>query len=225
MGYQDFISESEAENISGVSTVTLNRFVEAGYLRLEVDGDGVRLFSKSELEDLFGLTKFSPPSFEGEEPLYRGEVLDAPAPEETKGTAEVNPVEIPPAAEIPSPSHPHTPTPRPSQALWTLEREVERLKNLSNLQEKIIELREREIADLRDQRDWIKSRFEKLEEKSERDQLILVSVSETNRGLVTALEHRKSPVKAALEWLGLIPETKEMGRTQTLGSTIEVSKS
>lgn len=68
MGFEQFISESEAASLAGVSVATLNRFAEAGYLEVETESDGLRLFSARELKEVFGISSerlertSSPPS-------------------------------------------------------------------------------------------------------------------------------------------------------------------
>lgn len=194
----DLISELEAAELSGVSTVTLGRFADAGYLNVEERVDGVRAFSKSELERVFGLTidaESSDREFSTDEPTITSTteiVRDISLHNSENQTAQQHDT-----AEI---ERAEQRTPQPS-----LDREVTRLSTIVELQEKYISLKEQELKNLREERDWLRSRIEKLEEKSDRDQLILVSISETNRGLSKAIENRKSPLKSALEWIGLLP--------------------
>src|SRR5262249_35141276 len=44
----------------------------------------------------------------------------------------------------------------------------------------------------------------KFEEKSERDQILLLSETQTIRKLMLIQEGRKSPLQMALEWLGIV---------------------
>ena len=55
MAYESLIPESEASTLAAVSTRTLERFAEAGYLRVETGMNGIKLFSRSEVEHLFGV--------------------------------------------------------------------------------------------------------------------------------------------------------------------------
>ena len=81
MGYQDFISEIEASSLAGVSVKTLTRFADAGYLQIENDSDGLRLFEKNEVLDLFGIQnnnrseEFSKPAKEQPSPGVRVEKI------------------------------------------------------------------------------------------------------------------------------------------------------
>lgn len=232
MGFQDFVSETEASSFTGVSPVTLKRFADAGYLRVEVESDGLRMFSRSELETVFGLAPVIPSvrqtTAEGTPVEPEGvEILkeiylssQKPAVEEVETSAHPQKVETFAPAEAAetvavSSESQTTQAPQPSQALIALEREVTRLKSIVELQEKYIDLKEQEVKSTREDRDWLRERIEKLEEKNDRDQLILVSVSETNRGLITMLEHKKSPIRSALEWVGLLPSPPPPTPTRT----------
>lgn len=218
---QDFISATEASSFTGVSPQTLHRFAEAGYLKIETDTDGLPLFSKNELIDVFGLDSFidsedqdseteTPEVIEGT--LHGGRfvrdeivavTVDTP-PAET--SAESPAVEAPPqSSRIVSLSKENeiTEEPRGQGTVQELEREVARLKALSTLQDRLIESRESEIQDLKNERQWLKGRIEKLEEKSDRDQLLLLSETQVVRKLVTMQHERKSFMRQALDWLGV----------------------
>ncbi len=80
--------------------------------------------------------------------------------------------------------------------------EIERLKNLLAIQERMLDEKDDQIADLKNQRTWLRERVEKLEEKSDRDQILLLSETQTIRSLIAYQESRKSTVRQVLEWLG-----------------------
>ena len=54
MTKKGYITEKEASSLSGVSTNTLLRFAESGYISTSSDSRGMRLFSKNEVFELFG---------------------------------------------------------------------------------------------------------------------------------------------------------------------------
>jgi hypothetical protein len=83
------------------------------------------------------------------------------------------------------------------------ERELQRLRNLVALQERILDIKDAEVTDLRSQRDWLRARIERLEEKAERDQILLLSETQTIRKLVSLNEGRRSAFQNILEWLGI----------------------
>ena len=58
-----------------------------------------------------------------------------------------------------------------------------------------------QIQVLRDERDWLRSRVENLENRSEREQMLLLSESETIRRLVTS-ERKRGFWQRALPWFG-----------------------
>ncbi len=220
MGFQDFISEAEAISLTGMSKNTLSRFAEAGYLQLEVDTDGLRLFSKGELSGLFGLR---------EGPARPRSVPEAPPKREAAKSAAPEKAVAPPNSEMPPTAVP-PPTleaqvekvvePSPSVTAnsdQTLE--IQRLRNVLQLQEQILDLKDQQLKDLREQRDWLQARVEKLEDKADRDQILLMTETQTIRTLVNLNKQvRRSPVRLALEWLGVAapaepPQATESGRT------------
>jgi hypothetical protein len=69
--------------------------------------------------------------------------------------------------------------------------------------------------------EWLRARVEKLEEKGSRDQLLLLSETQTIKALITIQEQRRSPVRLALEWLGFI--TPPSVDTQPPRSAIDVT--
>jgi len=65
-----------------------------------------------------------------------------------------------------------------------------------------------EIRMLRDERDWLRTRLEKLEFRSERDQMLLLSESQTIKSLVTRPERRGFWQTLALPWFSAPPEQR-----------------
>jgi hypothetical protein len=101
------------------------------------------------------------------------------------------------------------------------------------MQERILDAKDDEIADLRSQRTWLRERIEKLEEKSDRDQILLLSETQTIRKLISYQESRKTVVQLFLEWIGVsqskelttMPSSSEFGANKVKtanGRTIEV---
>ena len=89
-----------------------------------------------------------------------------------------------------------------------------------DLFERLLDLREQELADLRRERDWLRNRVEKLEEKGDRDQLLLLSETQALHRLITQYDQKRSPVRAALTWLGF----SEDKQTEKAPAGIEVVK-
>ena len=121
---------------------------------------------------------------------------------------------------------------RAASDLAPLNEEIQRLKNLVSLQERILDMKESEIQDLRSQRDWLKTRVEKLEEKGDRDQVLLLSETQAIRQLIGLQQKRPSAVRGLLEWLGLggpetmpaLPSNQDMATTGGSQSTIVIKK-
>ena len=229
MGFDNYISESEAISYAGVSQATLARFIEAGYLAIEQDADGLRLFSKTQLANLFGITE---PIRE----VHQNNIIEMPmaktkvANEERVAEEEVVVAAVSNGAAYSSPTS-ESPVERKVVELFegatqtrgtafeTLDREVIKYKNIVELQEKILAMKDEEIKSLKGERDWLRTRTEKMEEKAERDQLLLLAETQTIRQLISIHDRRKSPVRAALEWLGFVnPEQQQTGTIEIKGS-------
>ncbi len=238
MGLENYVSESEATQRSGVSLRTLQRFVEAGYLSIEIEPDGLRLYSRKELDEIFGIHSTPLPAsvIEGPSessvddeirarlsPILQGSSSTIhssgahvePAPAQPSSLLESsNPS---PATSEATPAREGSITQRPSvdqkspvepSSSW-VDREIVRLKNIIKVQETLLDARDTEVKDLKDERSWLRTRIERLEEKGERDQILLLSETQTIRKLVSIGEQRKSPVKNFLSWVGLLPPEKE----------------
>jgi len=199
-----FIPLAEAIKVTGVSESTLRRFADAGYMHAQQNDEGIS-FQKEELFALFKITN---------KPLAERIVADtapsAPAAshhEDDEEKVEVEDAEVESGATMHAASHQEDApvyTAR-SACLDALEQEVAKLKALAELHEKYITFKESEIKSLTQERDWLRTRIEKLEDKAERDQMIMASMSETQRSLLTQLDKRKSTLQLALEWVGLTP--------------------
>jgi len=250
MGFENYISESEAATLAGVSANTLYRFAEAGYLGVESDSDGLRLFSKREIADVFGITDetlaskieierdtkseipLNQDNFSLEGQLGERESQNVaengaafklvstytPQPGRTEKSNSVDQTEAAQSSpgknnedqvlttEQPSAQQPVS-SAKP-ELLIRLEQDVRRLKSALELHEKLLDLRESEIGSLKSERDWLRIRIERLEEKGDRDQLLLLSETQVLRQLLTQRdqERRRTPLRAALEWFGLVDE-------------------
>lgn len=207
MGYRDLVSETEAAAMAGISARTLRRFINSGYLHVEHDADGLPLLEKEEVARLFGV---------------RVEKMAANAGNvsfaHTQSTAGEKIIDLKLASalglktrsalrkeEEPSMTVPEA-TPfelAENNAVDLLQSELDKLKHVLDVQEKLLEEREREVHQLMGERDWLRKRIERLEEKGERDQILLLSETQALRKLVNAQVDRRSPVRAMLEWFGI----------------------
>jgi hypothetical protein len=179
---QELLSEDEASVAAGVSQSTLRRFVEIGVLRTISGSDGAApRYNISELEQVFSVQiprARRPRSFLQDTPEPNQE-----ASEDSFATA--------PEAIRPTPS---------------VSSDAGRgFRQVIELQERLLAAKDVEIADLKSQREWLQSRIEKLEQQSDRDKLILLSETQTIKQLIAIESNRKSKVRAALEFFGIIP--------------------
>jgi len=83
-----------------------------------------------------------------------------------------------------------------------LHADIQRLQRVIDLQDQLLDLREAELADLKEQRGWLQKRIEKLEDKADRDQLLLLTETQMISKMLLHQTQKKSPVILALEWLG-----------------------
>jgi hypothetical protein len=113
----------------------------------------------------------------------------------------------PVTAALATPSTPPTPPESPLTPIHEIE--LMKLRSAIELQERLLAMREDEGKALRAERDWLRTRIEKLEDKQDRDQLILLTETQMIRRLVSKPEPRRSGFRAALEWLGLTPNADE----------------
>jgi len=261
MGFENYISENEAATLAGVSTNTLHRFAEAGYLGVESDSDGLRLFSKREIADVFGITDetlasrieierdyqeqestdsvlFEPSQSGSNSVELNGKDRDSgfktvstyspQQPRQTQDASVNNSIESSDLASKNSATPEPTHSDSKGELLIRLEQDVRRLKSALDLQEKLLDLRESEIDSLKSERDWLRIRIERLEEKGDRDQLLLLSETQVLRQLLTQREHdrRRTPLRAALEWIGLVDPTEYPHSANPLprAGTIDIAK-
>ena len=162
MGVEEFIGEVEAAQLSGVNAKTLNRFALAGYLKPEVDNDGFKLYSKRELCSVFRIkapnviqfTREPTPELPNEPELSEGNVALKP---------EIKPFE----------------TNSSSRALESLDYENERLRAINAMSDQLLEHLEKRIHDLTKERDWLRAQIEQLNEQVSRDQVLLLTQSQT----------------------------------------------
>ncbi len=205
MTTQERISVTEATALAGVSARTLKRFQDSGYLEVVTTDQGEPCYLKAQIIEIFGAAEalsprpvFTPPPpySSSEAPSCGMSPFNEPEAEEASSTT-----------SAPSPS-----LSAGEQSSTPLAREIERLKNLVTLQERILDMKDSEITDLRSQRDWLRSRVERLEEKSERDQILLLSETQTIRKLVSMQDGRKTALQNILEWLGIAkqPELRQL---------------
>jgi hypothetical protein len=203
MSVEGMISEATAVKEAGVSARTLQRFSEAGYLTVQVKGEGERLYSRLQLTEIFGSFQETASSRSPLSSVVSESACSEASPCETGPTTYYTEAEPTPMVERVSTPASTTSNSTPAIDATPLNEEIQRLKNLVALQERILDMKESEIQDLRSQRDWLKTRVEKLEEKGDRDQVLLLSETQALRQLIGLQHKRPSAIRSLLEWLGL----------------------
>lgn len=232
MSVEGMISEATAVKEAGVSARTLQRFSEAGYLTVQVKGDGERLYSRLQLTEIFGSFQEAPSSPTSSHDVAGESSCGGVSTCETDSTTYYTPAEPTPMVERVSSASSDALDSKPASEIAPLAEEIQRLKNLVALQERILDMKESEVQDLRSQRDWLKTRVEKLEEKGDRDQVLLLSETQALRQLIGLQQKRPSAIRSLLEWLGLgnseampaLPSNQDIATTSTSQGTIVVNK-
>jgi hypothetical protein len=199
----NYITLQEACSVTGLSEQTLNRFAQAEYFKSKSDNDQL-LIDRAELFSVLNIKDTKKNRLSIAKPSIQEQAPTTPVAE----TSNTSSVITEPAQTVNQ--EPLSQTENTPEVTVTsdsaLSFEIEKLKAVAELHEKFIELKEKEIASLINERDWLRARVEKLEEKSDRDQLILVSMSETQRTFANQINNRKSSFQLALEWLGVSPQ-------------------
>jgi hypothetical protein len=248
MGYQDFISQPEAAALAGVSESTLLRFAEAGYIRVEADGDGLSLFCKSQIADVFGIKQskrtlrtHSPTTINlnskiekvEESPVKRVvSTFEVPAEtevveiDETQNAGPKSEGSVVPDSQ--SASHTSVKEDKESVSKLTtnasesvsieLRLELERLRHVGTMLEKLLEAKDNELVATRKERDWLRTRVERMEEKADRDQLLLMSETQMLRKLLEEKASHRSALRTALEWIGLAEPQKDLSKRVSIDS-------
>lgn len=196
------INLTDAAALYGVSTSTIHCFIETGYLRVTGEKADEKFISRRDLAAVFGAPLHDAAGTQHVPEELQSGIVDAhietAAPPKQEVIAPVSNESVVTLTSVVEPSKLNS------------EIEVMKLKNIITVQEQLLKMREDQIADLRNDRDWLKSRVERMEQTSQREQLLLLAESETVRKLVAA--HSRSPIRAALEWLGFSePEKGDRG--------------
>lgn len=167
------VNEQEASQLTKVSIETLKRFVETGCLATTTGADGKSYFSRIELVGLFG----------GEEGVESAAESDE---EESVGSLLDSDLTLAP--------------PREEDRVTFLSRHLVKLSAMIRMQEQLLEMKNREIEDLKHQREWLRSRVEKLDEQSDRDKILLLSEAQTIKQLVMMEQRKRSPWRVVLDY-------------------------
>lgn len=211
-----FISEEEAARWAGVSIGTLRCFADVGALSV-LEREGTRWYSAPGVESLFAISiprapifNFSPrsPQAEGEplntqsHPIKQSAVQDDDETGQTPCSSEETAESTSHGASIERIAEAEE---KPSGGAPSETNGVEIFKKVLEAQQHLLAMKDAEIADLKSQRSWLQQRVEKLEQQSDRDRLILLSEAHTIKQLVAIEANRKSKLRAALEFFGIVP--------------------
>jgi hypothetical protein len=205
---QNLIRLRDALQLVGVSAPTLERFIESSCLHVVEGSDGEKYLYRSELADLFQADD----SFDILQEYRLDETsvaLGTPAVNESQSVheqqTELKDPPVQPVIERTFYEHTATGVPLegPDERL-TVEEKYQRLRKMLAVQKRLLIAREEELRDLKEQRDWLKGRVEKLEEQGDKDKILLLSETQTIKQLLHMHEPRKSTVRSLLEYFGFV---------------------
>lgn len=195
------LSEEESCVLSGVTIETLRQYSKFGLLE-PVEREGKAFYRETDVRSLFYTkpeSKRAEPAADTEKVITLDSVLSATRwpedePEADHGSNGTAMPEVQESGPIPAEEERSSTPPRKAAE----EQRVE-------LQEINRSLRE-QIEILREERNWLRERIEKLESRSEREQMLLLAETETVRHLIRNDEQHRPKSNGfwsfALPWLG-----------------------
>ena len=183
------VSLSKLADAVNLSEDTLNTYVSCGILRGE-SREGEVFFSLAEIQTIFGdlaINRISTPA------SSTTEGATASVPDQSAQATRVDPAPEPPI-------NPEISTPEPAAT----EVAASATSSPSPLSPELLSLAaslREQIDFLKQERDWLRTRVEHLESRSDRDQMLILSQTENVRKLIA------NPPKRS--WLGLLPWNKQ----------------
>jgi len=208
------LSEAGSAELAGVSAATLRQFVQFGFLSA-VESEGALYFREEDIRSVFATDYLgNNVSYAGDEEVQPAslqeqiEVAHFSSAGQRASEPESEPeleLELAPEPELdPDPEPVLAPEPSPVHVI-----QADEISAAQNSDDNVVSqyeliamnrrLRE-EIRMLRDERDWLRGRVEKLESRGERDQMLLVSESQTIKSLVSHRGKRGFWQTLALPW-------------------------
>jgi hypothetical protein len=214
------LTEAESASLAGVTLETIRQYGDFGLLQPIVRDEQV-FFQESEIRSLFytrapRAAQITP---QEQEPSPNKTTLEAEQNAETESNAAAQNTHSAQSGNgqqpvsSAAPDSPGQTDAQPKDAvqpqLQTHEAQASSPSaELAQLNETNRSLRE-QVEILREERNWLRERIEKLESRSEREQMLLMSESETVRNLIRNKEGaRRSFLGLALPWFGFTNEEK-----------------
>ncbi len=224
MARSGLVSDKEAALEAGISPSTLRRFVEAGCLSVEAEEAGVLYFSRSELRQILGKGRPRPERKDDSvEEVAENIVVEKKQDERVNltvinGAVEANSLATSsPTVEPTNPSEPSAASIESTIVGENVapEQRTSELLKVIEFQDTLLNNRETELRELKEQRDWLKRRIEKLEEQCDQDRFLLLRETYMISHLLELQKPKKSLVRGVLEFLGMIEREN---------STVEVER-
>ena len=225
MSASELLSVTDCATLCRVSEDTIREYARLGFLTAQGDGEQMR-FKEAELRTIFGISvpkTNTAPIAAGEKAVTDSPIEDNSSAPDSK--AQETPTFLREQIEVAKTDNDsafsgesfverfrrmrgEAPEPQVSEASdeWGTFQIRGRLAREESAQDdRLLSVLNSQLAEevkmLREERDWLRQRLEKLEARSERDQMLLLSESENVRGLVDMHQNRKSFWLRALPWL------------------------
>lgn len=216
------IEVSRLAKFCNMSTETIIRFIEADYIKVLEKRDNQIFVNANEACALFGA---NPEKLQSELKIENQNVDEETLKEKsiTSNEEEVKEeIQSKKEVEIEKPKNAIIETKEINNETSTESSESALFKKLTELQEELLKKQDLEIEDLKKQRSWLQNRVEILEQKLDREQLLLLSQTQIVNQLI---KKRKisSPIQKALAWFG-VPTKEEVAETQNTDNVVEMKK-
>ena len=218
------LSEPEAVRAFGLKSSTLKRFSETGYLGCTITPSGVSLFAFDELSRLFGqpvpgfrLDYSAAPLRAAQPQVAEPETPFSPEYTDNDVKEQVGPISSIAAVSIAGDLFEADPDTLYKSARWstapaginslagssqqTLAEKIKALESTITSRQELIEAKTQELTDLKAHREWLRSLVLKLEERAEREQLLLLSETQVVARLLQGPTASGATEGFLLEWL------------------------
>ena len=186
----NLLSAEESANIAGVSAETIQQYVSYGLLETIGEGDNAR-FRESDIRSLF-YTRVSKPKVspkKAKKPSTSEEEVPTLSQILSETTSKTRESEVREQSEQVSEEQDTV----DDESLDSDKKEAATAANLDKRDTEFTNSLKAQIELLREERDWLRERVERLETRADREQMLLLSESETVRSLLRTSEiHTKS---------------------------------
>ena len=191
------LTEDQSAALAGVSIETIRQYAGYGLLEKQ-ERNGLVRFRESEIRSLFHTAKrveaVVPEPSQQEVPIGSAPTVEVELQADLSSDRQDS-AEQP--SSTPQPTAPRTEFANTELANFGSEAPVPAVQQVIEINRSLRD----QVEQLRNERDWLRTRLEKLETRSEREQMLVISESETIRSFIRQQQKRRSFWSFALPWL------------------------